>query len=97
MNLTFHGTKLENGMRIFAHKYPRCHMVQTGLMFNAGSRNDPQTGNGYAHFCEHLMFTGTRRFPDFDALMASKGGTNNAWTDYDATCFINAAPFQCFT
>ena len=92
MNLTFHGTKLANGMRIFAHQYPRCQMVQTGLMFHSGSKNDPPRGSGYAHFCEHLMFTGTPSYPDFDALMSAHGGSNNAWTDYDATCFVNTAP-----
>ena len=36
-----------------------------------------------AHFLEHMLFLGTKPFPnegDFEELVASSGGSNNAYT-----------------
>ena len=59
--------------------------VQVGYM------TDPVPLPGLAHFCEHMLFLGTRRFPsegDFERLVASNGGSNNAYTAAEETNYF---------
>ena len=46
---------------------------------------------GLAHFCEHMLFLGTKPFPnegDFNKFIASSGGSNNAFTDGEETRYF---------
>ncbi|CAN0212642.1 unnamed protein product, partial [Phaeothamnion confervicola] len=45
---------------------------------------------GLAHFCEHLLFLGTNKYPDeneFSAFLSSHGGFSNAFTATEDTCY----------
>ena len=47
----------------------------------AGSWDDPEALPGLAHFCEHMLFMGSARFPEenaYDAFLQRNGGSDNA-------------------
>ena len=57
---------------------------------NSGSLNDPPEVNGLAHFCEHMLFLGTEKYPDDTAYinyLTSHGGSRNAATGEDFTYY----------
>jgi zinc protease len=47
--------------------------------------------SGFAHFFEHMMFRGTEKYPDFDAVMAEIGASRNAFTSSDMTVYYAVA------
>jgi insulysin len=49
---------------------------------------DPPGYDGLAHFCEHMLFMGTKQFPAenyYSAFIQSHGGESNASTGEDFT------------
>lgn len=56
-----------------------------------GSMDESQGRTGLSHLLEHLMFRGTQDFPDgsFDAILAQRGGLNNAFTSEDFTVYTD--------
>ncbi|MXW42320.1 MAG: insulinase family protein [Acidimicrobiia bacterium] len=63
------------------------------LAVNAGSLNEPFIGAGYAHYLEHMLFNGTKKYPGneiTDALQSigiEFGPDINAYTSYDETVY----------
>ena len=48
-----------------------------------GAGSDPRTMSGLAHFCEHMCFLGSEKYPgenDYKRYLASHGGRSNAST-----------------
>ncbi|XP_066480486.1 nardilysin-like [Tiliqua scincoides] len=55
-----------------------------------GSFCDPDDLPGLAHFLEHMVFMGSRKYPDengFDTFLKKHGGSDNATTDTEQTVF----------
>jgi len=55
-----------------------------------GSMCDPDDLPGLAHFCEHVLFLGTRKYPqqnDFKKFLSRNGGEFYATTDLDHTVY----------
>lgn len=50
---------LQNGLKIYMSVYRDEPRIQTQIVVRAGSKNDPATTTGLAHYLEHLMFKGT--------------------------------------
>ena len=53
----------------------------------SGSFSDGEV-EGLAHFCEHLLFLGTKAFPDeaeYSSFLTSNGGYDNAYTSSENT------------
>lgn len=50
---------LENGLKVYMSVYKDAPRIQTYIGVRAGSKNDPSTSTGLAHYFEHLMFKGT--------------------------------------
>ncbi|ODQ67629.1 hypothetical protein NADFUDRAFT_32410, partial [Nadsonia fulvescens var. elongata DSM 6958] len=60
------------------------------LSVNTGSFNDPASIPGLAHFCEHLLFMGSRKYPSENAYsnyLARGAGISNAYTTGELTNF----------
>lgn len=58
------------------------------LNVNIGSLFDPKEYQGLAHFCEHMLFMGTTKYPqenDFSEFLNKNSGYSNAYTDLDST------------
>ena len=53
-----------------------------------GSFSDPEEIAGVSHFLEHMLFMGSRDFPnenEYDAFLSKNGGSSNAYTDTECT------------
>lgn len=60
---------LDNGLTVIlspSHKEPR---IQTYIAIKAGSKTDPATHTGLAHYLEHMLFKGTDKFGSKDWAM----------------------------
>jgi len=57
---------LDNGLKVFMSVYKDAPKVQTYIAVRAGSKNDPSTTTGLAHYLEHMMFKGTQKLGTTD-------------------------------
>jgi predicted Zn-dependent peptidase len=57
---------LNNGLKVYLSVNKDKPRVQTFIGVRVGSKNDPAETTGLAHYFEHLMFKGTRRFGTSD-------------------------------
>ncbi|MDZ7729557.1 MAG: pitrilysin family protein [Dehalococcoidia bacterium] len=99
MGVTWHTDTLPNGLRVVTTPMPTTQAVSINLFVGVGSRSEPQRLNGITHFLEHMVFKGTDRRPD--ALLIAQaiegaGGTLNAYTNKEFTCYWNIVPFDRF-
>ncbi|MCK9520033.1 MAG: insulinase family protein [Dehalococcoidia bacterium] len=97
MAVTWETTTLPNGLRIVTTPIPTTQAASVNLFVGVGSRSEPQRLNGITHFLEHMVFKGTERRPD--AVMIAEeiegaGGTLNAYTNKEFTCYWNIVPFD---
>ncbi|MCH5346832.1 MAG: insulinase family protein [Muribaculaceae bacterium] len=84
--------KLDNGLTVVNNYDPTTVMAAVTVIYNVGSRDESPQLTGIAHLFEHLMFGGSANIPDFDGAIERAGGSNNAWTSNDFTCFYDVAP-----
>jgi zinc protease len=90
-------TTLPNGLRVLLLEDHRSPIVSVQLWYRVGSRNEQRGATGIAHFLEHLMFKGTRRYGprQFARLVEQNGGQDNAFTSQDVTSyFVNITADQ---
>ena len=82
-------TVLDNGIRVITEKIPYLRSVSIGVWVMIGSRDEQPDENGISHFIEHLLFKGTEKRTAFDIAkeIDSVGGTLNAFTGREFTCF----------
>ena len=81
---------LPNGLRIIMIPMDSPGLVAYYSVVRTGSRDEVEPGkSGFAHFFEHMMFRGTKRFPAgvYDSLITSIGADANAYTTDDYTAF----------
>lgn len=52
---------LANGVRFVTERMPHVRSVSIGVWLSRGSRHEPSTHAGIAHFVEHMLFKGTAR------------------------------------
>ena len=91
----FHYTsplQLSNGLQLHVCKDNSFPVVSTALILDIGSKDELPEQYGWAHLCEHLLFTGTDQVPDFDKALSQYGGMSNAWTSCDATVLFCSGP-----
>ncbi|XP_034244574.1 insulin-degrading enzyme isoform X2 [Thrips palmi] len=92
----YRGLLLENGMKVLVisddttDKSAACIDVAVGYM------SDPDELPGLAHFCEHMLFLGTEKYPDenqYNKFLANHAGRSNAFTSSDQTnYYFDVAP-----
>jgi zinc protease len=80
--------ELENGFKAYLIPAGSPGQVAYVSMVRTGSRDEVEPGkSGFAHFFEHMMFRGTEKYPDFDAVTSSMGAARNAFTSNDLTVY----------
>ncbi|MFZ3406349.1 M16 family metallopeptidase [Vibrio chagasii] len=84
--------QLENGLTY--HIYPDHEAsVSVRLVVHAGSIQETDQQEGYAHFLEHMAFNGSKNFSQNDVIRlfedagASFGADINAYTSYEETVY----------
>ncbi len=85
---------LDNGLHVILHQDGTTPIVAVSIMYHVGSKNEDPERTGFAHFFEHLMFEGSENIArgQFDKIMESAGGTNNAYTSQDVTYYYEILP-----
>ncbi len=82
--------KLPNGLTAVMIPMPSPGLVSYFTVVRTGSRDEIEPGrSGYAHFFEHMMFRGTKKYPGpvYDRIVAGIGARANAFTSDDLTIF----------
>ena len=91
---------LPNGLKALLISDPETETSSASLGVNIGSLSDKPDEMGLAHFCEHLLFMGTEKYPneeEYEEYLAKNGGYSNAYTDDDKTVYyfnINNDAFE---
>ena len=90
-------TVLPNGLRVVTQPMPTARSVAVGLFVGVGSRREDEAHAGLSHLLEHLVFKGTRRYPEAGALSEAVegcGGSVNAATDRELTIYTARVPAE---
>lgn len=85
---------LDNGLKVLVHRDETTPLVTVNMLYQVGSRNERADRTGFAHLFEHLMFGGTRKYPDYDLVVDAMGGESNAFTNNDYTNYYLTVPAQ---
>jgi predicted Zn-dependent peptidase len=80
---------LNNGVTILTEEIPHVRSVAVGIWVGVGSRDEEPEQNGITHFIEHGLFKGTttRTAKKIAEELDAVGGTINAFTAKECTCF----------
>ncbi len=83
-------SRLPNGFRIVSLRVKNMSSVSLGVWAGAGSRYENEQLSGISHFLEHLLFKGTRKrsFRRIKEAVEGTGGTLNAFTSEEVTCYM---------
>lgn len=96
-NFEVERTVFKNGFQIATIHIPTLHSITNFLAIRSGSRYEIAANNGIAHFLEHMVFKGTRKYPSPLVLARSiegVGGYFNAYTSLDHTSYWNTVPLK---
>jgi zinc protease len=85
---------LANGMDVILLPNHRVPAVMHMVWYKVGGIDEKLGKTGLAHYLEHLMFHGTKKYPKgvIDDLVSSFGGSHNAFTSYDFTAYYQNIP-----
>jgi len=79
---------LDNGLRVIIVPTDYPDIVTLQIPVQTGSRNEIEPGKtGFAHFFEHMMFRGTKKYPAdvYADILKKAGADQNAYTTDDYT------------
>ena len=82
---------LKNGLRVILVSDPEAERFAASMAINVGSYQDPKNQQGLAHFLEHMLLLGTKKFPtpgEYQSYISNHGGTYNAYTSINSTNFF---------
>lgn len=97
MAVTWQTSTLPHGLRVATTPVPTTQAAAVSLFVGAGSRSEPRRLNGITHFLEHMIFKGTERRPRATMIaeeIEGAGGTLNAYTNKEFTCYWNVVPYD---
>ena len=57
---------LDNGLKVYLSVYKDAPRIYTAIAIQTGSKKDPASLTGMAHYLEHLLFKGTDEFGTSD-------------------------------
>ncbi|KAF7987713.1 hypothetical protein HCN44_003576 [Aphidius gifuensis] len=84
----YRGLILSNDMKILLISDPTTDKSAASMDVNVGHMSDPWDVPGLAHFCEHMLFLGTEKYPnknEYSSFLSQNGGVYNAVTRSDST------------
>src|SRR5712671_3157433 len=81
-----------NGLRVLLYPNPANPKITVNVTYLVGSRHEGYGETGMAHLLEHLMFRGTRRFPNIKADFQQRGARYNGSTSLDRTNYYETFP-----
>lgn len=90
---------LPNGMAVLLLSDPKLNVSSASVAVGVGSLADPPQRQGLAHYLEHMLFLGTKKYPsveEFGEYLQRNGGYNNAYTARDRTNYHLQIPPAAF-
>lgn len=80
---------LDNGVRILVEPVTHVKSAAVGLWCKTGSRHERENEAGITHLIEHMLFKGTqtRTARQIAEDIEGRGGSLNAFTDKEMTCY----------
>eukprot|EP01135_Chromosphaera_perkinsii_P003196 Nk52_evm3s238 gene=Nk52_evmTU3s238 len=84
----YRAISLDNGMVALLIQDMEADVASAAMSIRVGSINDPEDLPGLAHFCEHMLFMGTEKYPEeneYQKFLADHGGASNAYTADEET------------
>ena len=81
---------LSNGLKVLLISDPDTNKSSAALGVNIGHLVDKKDEQGLAHFCEHLLFMGSKKYPnenEYSDYIVKNGGDYNASTQRDRTIY----------
>ncbi|WP_338557885.1 pitrilysin [Erwinia sp. E_sp_B04_7] len=86
----YQAIKLDNGMTVLLVSDPQATKSLSALTIPVGSLDNPRNQQGLAHYLEHMLLMGSKRYPSPDNLaeyLKRHGGSHNASTASYRTAF----------
>ena len=83
--------ELPNRLQVLVISDPEAEKAAVSLNVATGSQDDPADREGLAHFLEHMLFLGTKKFPvagEYQQFIATHGGQHNAFTSFEDTNYF---------
>lgn len=91
--------RLNNGLEVYLISDELADQSAAALGVKTGSWQDPKAYPGTAHFLEHMLFQGTKKYPGeqaFHRFITDHGGQHNAYTASDRTVYSFSIHHQAF-
>lgn len=82
---------LDNGLEVMLVSDPSIEKSAAALSVAVGSLQEPEAFGGLAHYLEHMLFLGTKTYPDvneYNEFISRNGGSENAYTELDHTNYM---------
>jgi len=82
---------LPNQLEVLLISDPSTDRAAVAMDIGVGQFDDPPDKQGLTHFLEHMLFLGSKKFPDSDEYskyLSSHGGFSNAYTGFEDTNFF---------
>lgn len=86
----YRGVQFNNDLKVLLISDPTTDKSAAALDVNIGFMSDPKHLPGLAHFCEHMLFLGTEKYPqenEYTKFLSEHGGSSNASTSTEHTNF----------
>ncbi|BFM06669.1 insulinase family protein [Halioxenophilus aromaticivorans] len=83
--------ELDNGLKVLLIHDASADKAAAALDVYTGSADNPADRAGLAHFLEHMLFLGTKKYPESDeyqAFISANGGGHNAYTALEHTNYF---------
>ncbi len=93
--MNIHQHIVNNGLDILLVDTKSFPSMTTLLLVGSGSRYEDRKNNGIAHFFEHMVFKGSKKYPStllLSSLVEGFGGYFNAFTGKDYTGYYVKSP-----
>jgi predicted Zn-dependent peptidase len=85
---------LKNGVVLLVAQKENTKLATLNILVKAGSIYEQKGKTGLAHLLEHMMFEGSKNFPNFDETLQDVLGDNNAYTCQDYTNYYESLPYE---
>lgn len=95
ISFDYQKTRLPNGFLNLRHQISTINSVTLEVAVRAGPRYESKENTGMAHFLEHMLHEGTKRFPTSKELaihLENAGGISGAWTNKENVVYYVKVP-----
>lgn len=92
--------RLKNGIKLLHYYLPATNSATICAMFKVGAVNEKRKEYGLAHFLEHMIFEGSKNFPEAqktNEMIETLGIVENAWTSKNITNYWAKSSIKNFS